>query len=421
MVFASGDIWPVVTIGFTFRFSQLCALLALLLIAAGAPDMSIRRFPGALWLYAFVTWIFIMLPFSLYIERSAAYALWTLMDVLMIATFVQYFGTARRLPTLIHLFVLSFVILAIFGCVQFAAGLAGIDLFVRQWWVPGRLARINGISYEPSYYATYLIVGWVLSCYLLEKGALAGHRRLLRVCAFTSTVALLLSSSRLGWLLMSLWVLTRAALFVYRTLFRGKLSYRSANRIGVAVTLLAMCGVLIPLFAEPILDSAENLTFLLSGLGVSGQAAHSTEDREHSLEFTVQAFLAHPLIGSGIGAVSVEIAAQNGAMVSSIEDAKKYDGFSLFTELLASTGVVGTAFLVMFVVALSKRIKVLSSQVSEFHRYLLRGLAWSMVWIVIAMQFNQNFLRLYIFVDLSVLLTCMVALTPTASRFLARG
>jgi hypothetical protein len=409
ILFASGDLWPTLTIGFTFRFSQLCILLALLVLFATGPERRIRGFPGAPWLYGFVLWVFACLPLSLYLDRSVGYALWLLEDVLIVFVFVQYFDTERALLDLLRWFLISFVVLSAFGLLQFALGLVGVSLFVAEWWIDGRLPRVNGLSYEPSYYASYVLCGWVLSLYLLEKRAPVPGRRLQWICALATTLGLTVSSSRLGWGLMIAWLFTRGSLFLARTFLRGALTRRALRR----TLALAVAGLVVVAIALNHIDALsarfETVSFLIAGLGVLGQSAHSSEQRFSAFTMTWEAFLHHPLIGTGIGAVPAEVAAQQGTVLASLEDAKQNEGLSVLAELAASTGVIGVLLVSMFIAALSWTFQRVRNRLELWRLRALAGLSWSMAWLMLALQFNQNFLRVYLFVHLGVLVCCLTA------------
>jgi O-Antigen ligase len=413
MVFASGDVWPVLNVGFTFRFAQLFALAALFVLLAVAPMVKVQQIAGARWMFAYCAWVFVTMPFSLYVERSFAYAFWTLADTLIIATFAHYFATPDDFRRLLRWFILSFNILALFGLLQFGLSLFGRDLFVAQWWIEGRLARINGLSYEPSYYATYMVPGWILSLYLLEKKAAGVNVRLVKACAWLSTAALILCTSRTGWMMMAAWLALRGGLFLWRTYLSGRLSTVAARRIGAGVVV---CAVLTLTFGKTLLDHADDLSFLGAGIGLFGQTTtHSSDDRADAFLMTWRAFLEHPLVGTGVGAVPAEVSAQRGSIVMTLEDAKQNEGFSLVMEILASTGLIGGALLGMFWFHALGEFRIVCRRVSELDRYSLWAILWALIWLALSMFLNQNFLRLYIFVDIAVFVSGLVAFRRIAS------
>lgn len=413
LLLASGDVWPTITIGFTFRLSQLFVIISLLLLPVALASKTIRPFPGAGWLYTYFVWVLVCLPFSIYPERSLAYTCWVFSDLAIIFAFVQYFDTERAVVNLVRWFTISFVVIAIFGLFQFFLGLAGIDLLVAQWWIEGRLARINGLSYEPSYYATYLIVGWVLSLYLLEKRAEVPSRKLQLWCAWTTTFALILSSSRMGWLVMVLWLLSRWVASIAKVFVWHRIKRCDILLVCLSPFVLALIGIAIVPRINALAGLLNNAQFLIGGLGIFGSSPHSTETRLGGLALTWRAFLDHPFIGSGIGALPVDIAAQDGTFVTSASDAKTYEGTSIFVEALASTGLVGAIFLCTFSAIVVRYVRLSQAQWLPWMKVLVAGLSWAVLWLLLILQFNQNFLRIYLFTSIAVLLCCTLVFSRT--------
>lgn len=407
ILFASGDVWPVIRIGFTFRLAQVGILLAGALHLSNR-NLRVRSFPGIVWLYGFVLWITLTLPASLFLERSVAYVLWAITDALTIVTFVHYFDSETRVETLVRWYALGFIGLSCFGLLQFALGLRGISLLVQEWWIPGRIPRVSGLSYEPSYYATYLIPGWVFSAYLVETKATSPSPRLIRTCFISTTLALLLSTSRMGWLMMFLWALFRASVRALRAFLRGVLPRKSL--VGIWSTTLAaiLVGTLLVHYGTQVAASARGGMFLFQGVGLFGESASSSTSRIDELEKTWSAFRERPMIGSGIGALPVVIGAEKDEGVTSIAEAKAHEGMSVFVELLASTGLVGAILTFAFAATVVLRYHDVWSIAAPSHKLTLSAVAWGLVWIVLILQFNQNFLRIYLFVDLAVLMCCMM-------------
>lgn len=407
ILFASGDIWPSVTLGFNFRFSQLCLLAAVALCPALMWQTGVRLFPGWHWLYLFVVWLFATLPFSQLIKRSVGYTFWAITDVLIVFVFVQTFRTEAALVRLVRYFLMSFVLLALFGIAQFALGLFGVGVLVTQWWIPGVLPRVNGISYEPSYYATYLLSGWVLACYLLERRARVPGRGLLKFTAVTTTVALAIATSRLGWALMLLWAGFRLANASLRVLVGRRLRVRTAAFLAALPLMLGGVVVAMGPMLPTLSRAAGEVSFLISGLGVLGAPGHSAQTRAGDLQATWNAFLKHPVTGTGIGAVPAEIAADRLAPLRTLEDAKFNEGLSIFVEALAATGIVGVALLAAFGVAVFRACRNAMPQLAPWRAEILRGMAWSLTWVLLALQFSQNLLRVWLFIDLAVLICCL--------------
>lgn len=408
VLFASGDVWPVFHIGFTFRLAQFCIIAAAIFLLA-IRDLRIRSFPGIGWLYAFCVWIAVTLPASLYLERSLAYVVWTVADAMIVLVFVQCFRERADVLNLFKWALVSYVILSLFGIFQFLLYWRGIDLFVREWWIKGRIARINGLSYEPSYYATYLIPGWVASFYLIERRAKFPSHQLQWLCFLTTTVALLLCSSRMGYLMMAMWGLFRGVLQPMRALIHGAVR---RNRLrtslaGVSAFLLFIIGGI--RYRRRLLELAAALPFLFSGLGILGHSAQSAGTRLESLARTWRAFVQHPVIGTGIGALPVDIAGQTDQGIYNLHEAKKFEGMSIAVEVLASTGIVGAAIVLGLVFSVLRAYRRSRAGAEPWQRLVLSAQGWGLLWMLLMLQMNQNFLRIYIFVDLAILI-CTIML-----------
>jgi hypothetical protein len=406
LFFASSDVWPTIQIGFTFRFPQLLIFLSIPLLMPTFRAEAVIRFPGLIWCLLWVLWTAVSLPFSLMMSRSIGYSFWLVSDMLIIFVFVQAFRDMKDAHKLINWLLCSFIALSAFGLVQLVAGILGFDILVTQWWVEGVVPRMNGLSYEPSYYSTYLLPGWVFSNYLLSKKVVSVPRRLLRFTAISTSVSLLLSTSRLGWMLMLLWMVIRTGSRFVRFLLGKKAQFTSVRRHILAILLAPVALGFLASFQSARVEAAlEQVPYLFRGLGLFGQSTSSSEGRSDLMLLTWNAFLAHPLVGTGLGAVPAEIASQLGAPMLTIDDAKQNEGMSVTVEMLASVGIVGFLTAIGFTVSLLLKYRVVYAESDDERRHILRGLAWAIGWLLLALQFNQNFLRIYVWMDIGILVT----------------
>lgn len=409
LIFASGDVWPTLRVGFTFRLAQLASIVAVVFLMSRRRK-TVRTVVGFRWLYAFLAVIAIELPLSLYPVRSVAYTVWAINDVLIILTFVQYFDSLSGIEKLLKWFTASFILIALFGWVQFFVGLAGHSLFTTEWWIPGRLPRVNGLSYEPSYYATYLIAGWVYAAYLIEVRADCPSPRLQRMCLVTTTISLIICTSRLGWAMMLLWVVFRSVRRIVIDALSGSAPRMLFRRTPVVLLAAAAVGGVMLTHVGEVATSLNEMSFLAQGLGLFGESSHSAQPRIDRLEDTWRAFESHPISGAGIGALPVEIARQSDEGIYNLADAKAHQGMSIFVELLGSTGVLGATMVVGFALAVLREMSWLKKFSSDRRRFSVSALGWGIVWMLGILQFNQNFLRVYLFTDLGVLAACLAVL-----------
>ena len=84
---------------------------------------------------------------------NLGYNLWLIFNILVIFSIVRLIKDKDMLFRIFRLYIISFIAMGIIGILQFLCGVIGIDnVYITQWWVPGVLPRVNGFSFEPSYY-----------------------------------------------------------------------------------------------------------------------------------------------------------------------------------------------------------------------------------------------------------------------------
>ena len=163
-------------------------------------------------------------------------------------------------------FVNSGVFIALIGIVQFCLGVAGLGeyAFVRQWWYEGVIARVNGLSYEPSYYG--LVVTPYLVFSFLAVDTSISHKvgnKSINILFLLSTIALVISSSRVS--------------IVFAFIFLALLVLYKAKVFGKRVFLIAVTRFLFVVFLSVVYFLSVSLaTDLLS------DRANSPEDVENT-------------------------------------------------------------------------------------------------------------------------------------------
>ncbi|MEZ0542589.1 O-antigen ligase family protein [Fibrella arboris] len=283
------------------------------------------------------------------------------------------------------------MIIGSFGLLQLCFGLIGIDLLVAQWWIEGRLPRLNGFSYEPSYYATYLLLGFSLSYYLYRK-KFTIYKNIPLYTALITAIAIFLSSSRMGIVVAFLQVIC----------FELVIERKSIKQLSLFLTIT----ILVVSFLLIILITNENLSFLLSGLGVMGGSAHSSLERLDGFLTQITIFSRNPLKGYSLGGVSQAIAFEKGVTILSQETIKPYDvSINIFVEVLTASGIIGFIFFLRYIYCLLintiKKAKTYNK--FDINSLLLNGFVWSLLFEFIILCFNQNILRAYLWVHIALL------------------
>lgn len=395
----SFDIFLVFHLGFTFRIAQI-----LLTMPIGYVLFQAFRRSVAIWPLGFaplLIWTFFMaifIPNTDFPIRSVAYFIWLVYNAIMIFVVVQLFDDYRKALTVVRWYLYSFLFVASFGIFQFISPLLGLGApLIVQWWATGSISRVNGFSYEPSYFASYLIMGWVFTLYLLKnRSTLISRGKLFLIAAVTS-LALLLSSSRAGILTMIIWLAQYPLMLIWRVA-RG---YVNKKLFMVTVALTMAFGFLAIIVS---MIGVKELQFLFAGIGLFGQAAHSLESRTYRLEDTLAIFLQSPIIGYSLGGVSSAIGHYRGLEVTSLDLAKRNEGLCVFAEVLAASGIVGVIPFAIYIFKIVLSPLRLAWKASDNNlKTILAGLVYSLIIELIILQFNQNILRLYLWMHVAIL------------------
>jgi hypothetical protein len=411
---SSFDIFLVINAGGNYRF---CQIILLPLIALALIKVSLGRSIPVLGFGGLCIWFLFQIAFipaTSFWPKSVGYCLWLLLNVAMMFTFVQLFSeNAGRLRTLLRWYLYSFAFVAVAGIVQLALPILGLPgLLVTQWWIPDALPRINGFSYEPSYFASYLLIGFVLTGSLRRARSNLLSSRALLIIYCLIACGIVISSSRLGIvfllvdLLLSQMKPWRHLLSDLRRLRIVPATMRALipSCLLFAFIFLLSGGLAIALQNNPVL-----LLSFLSGTGVSDTAAHSVVERENAFEETVEVIAQHPLIGRSLGGISAAIAENRGDTIRSFEDAKIVEGTSVFAEALAASGVIGFIPFLYFVVVTIRKPLRMARIAPPFYSSLLFGLVRSLIFAWAILQFNQNVLRTYLWTHLAILATVYAA------------
>jgi hypothetical protein len=411
---SSFDIFLVVNAGGNYRFCQLMLLplivLAFIKVLWGERTPTLGFVGLCIWFLFQVAFI----PVTNFWPKSLGYCLWLLLNLGLMFAFVQLFSQDPvALRMLMRWYLYSFAFIATFGIFQFALPLLGLPGFlIQQWWIPGTLPRINGFSYEPSYFACYLLIGFVFVSSLNRARSTLLPSRALRGIYYLIAVGIIVSSSRLGIVFLLAEVLL-AEMRPWLSFFsdirrlrivRSKVRPLIPSFLSLAFVLVLSGGTVIVLENDPVL-----MLMFLNGTGVSDTPAHSVVQRENFFEETIAVFVQHPFIGRSLGGLSSAIAENEGDTIHSFEEAKKIDGMSVFAEVLAASGIIGFIPFVCFLIATIWKPLTLARVAPPFYASLLRGLVRALIFAWAILQFNQNVLRTYLWVHLAILATVYAA------------
>jgi hypothetical protein len=414
MLTSSFDLVLIIQAGGNFRFCQLAAavlfILAIVRVWRSGTIPTLGALSLSIWLFFQVLFI----PVSEFWPKSVGYCLWLALNAATVFSFVQVFSDdLHAVKTLLRWYVYSFGIIALFGIVQFIFPLLGYKgMLITQWWIPDRLARVNGFSYEPSYFATYLLIGIVFVGSLKHANSSLLSARTLSVIYWLGICAIVVSSSRLGIVFVvvdALLYQTRTCARFLREAAQGRIVPGTIKALGMPALALTLLITLSVGVVKAVERNPELVLMFFAGTGISNTTAHSVIERENSLGDTFTVFLKHPFFGQSLGGVSSAIAELHGEPIRSFEDSKAFEGMNVFAEALAASGLFGIIpFLAFLVVTVRKPLK-LATSVPTFYATTLRALVRSLFFGWAILQFNQNMLRPYLWIHIAILATVYAA------------
>jgi hypothetical protein len=330
--------------------------------------------------------------------------------VLGVFAVIQLYGESEWYEPLMRLYLLSFIAIAGFGLLQFTLPLLGLPSpLVQQWLLHGKLARINGFSYEPSYYVTYLFIGWITLLELRISRASIVQGRFWKWATLLVGASVFLSTSKTAWIFMVVELVARLSPLAWKGLRAAFYQYR-LGRIPVYLPrlrfLLAAAGVLvIAVVGAAYITSKVDPLIFLAGTGLAGTAGHSRVDRYTRFLTTWEVFKQHPFIGPSLGGVPVYIASRSGIVVESMSELRAYWGFPVLMDVLAASGIfVFIPFLVFLYTTTIGALRMARRFWPEERAKWLRALARAMIFEWLLLLSDQNVLRTYLWFHITMVM-----------------
>lgn len=403
---ASFDIFLVFKLGGTVRIAQLIMVLVCLgALAKAAQEGKIWWPRGGGWLALWCGVQVFFLPLSVDFKFSIGYLFFLLFTVICFYAVAYLYARSCYVEPLMKAYLFSYVFVAAFGIFQLLTPVFHLgNYLVAQWIIPKRLPRINGFSYEPSYFATYLMMGWIMLVDLrCSRARLTAKSKWSGITIFVGAV-LFLSTSKTGWIFMMLEGIARGFPCIMRWVQSIERRLRSGSLIVKVPRWKLVASVIIGSFligaGVAALGMAVNLNIFLSGTGLNNTASHSVSDRYDSFTETVEVFKEHPFLGRSLGGVSSRIAERHGVP----NDGKTYLGFPVIMDLLAASGLIGIIPFLMFVGINSfGMFGLIQKKWPDERAKWLRALVRALFYESFMLLADQNILRLYVWFHLSII------------------
>ncbi|MGS0467614.1 O-antigen ligase family protein [Cobetia marina] len=308
-------------------------------------------------------------------------------------------------------FVIAGILVSLFGILQFLVSIInfGDFLYVQQWWYKGVIARVNGLMYEPSYYALVVFPYIVMSFFLLDNNTLAKKQRIaIRFLYCFSIIAIILSSSRVGVIACAL---TLIVISFFKFIFFKNVGYKlNRDILRVVVFVLLVIGFFISVdrtseYLKTHETNPNNYSqSVLNGIGVDSTANHSISMRLDALLNTVNLAQQHLVVGVGLGNIANEIAKEKNISSEDVSELKMYEGLVPAIEIAAATGVIG-AILFLSWIFMTGIFGILKKRLTCSSDYIHIALSLAMLAQFLLMQANQNVLRMYFWTTLFMMMT----------------
>jgi hypothetical protein len=423
---ASWDIVGVLHVGGTLRISQIMMIVICMIAMARMVQTGRILWPRggtaiSIWVFGQI----LMLPLSDNPLLAAQLLALLIFAIVGTFAFVQLYGDSALVDDLMKIYMLSFVFVGAFGLLQsFLPMIGGPPILSRSWIVHGRFARINGFSYEPSYFATYMVMGWIMLVDLRLTGARIARGRFWKWATIVLFFSLLLCTSKAGWLMMLLEGLARLIPILVRGRRNATAQLRQGQlRVPVPSTqkiLTIAAATLFAFAALSFLFSKVNPLLFLSGTGLGGTAAHSYNDRTGRTGETLQVFLDHPWIGPSMGGVPELIATQHGVLVTDVDTMRLYWGGPVPLDVLAGSGIIFfTAFAIFVYINTFGALRRARQHWDDERGKWLHALGRSMIFEWIILFGDQNLVRVYLWYHFAIIMTVAYALEYAPRRVTA--
>jgi hypothetical protein len=424
IIFISSDIFLTIELsGATIRFSYILFFVLFILwiiyiFITKNYNIPVDRTYLPLFLFCFISSLSSLN--SLFPLKSLIYSLWTIFYAVTVV-FLIWFSRSNRLVNLdwiLKVYFYSFLVISILGFYQILLPFIIGDKtpFVEQWWQRYTLARINVFSFEPSFFATYMMIGcFVWFILWIRKSNFINYKGI--TVAVTGLI-IFLSSSRIGWIGIILIIgYGLIELIGYYSIDKKFTIQKSKFLIFFVVILLFAASFLLFIISNP-----ERFQFIFEGTGLFDTTDHSYAMRSERTIQTFRVFLDRPLniifgVGpGGVGAYMVENPERFGLFAESFKSLWGTEPNNLIAEVLASVGIVGFVLFSWFIINILKRLWNLYKKGSLIKKYrtICLALFWGLIIELIILQFNQNYLRPYMWLHIGI----SIALVNTLEHFL---
>lgn len=342
--------------------------------------------------------------YSFLVAFNFIFYIWLLINVVQ---------TEKDLQFVLKVYIFSFLFVSFFALYQFTAPFFGhIPFLAKASFFVDNVRRVNAFTYEAGCLATYLIPGLVLALFW-RKNNIRSLLSNITICVLTT--AIILSTSRAGWigliLIFGLFILSPAVTSLF--------SRRSNNKsVSIVVLVLFVFMLLSPIFY--CFRDAFHEYFMCFSVD---QYQNTFAPRFQGIADSLEIFIGRPVFGAGIGALGAYMLNRPGTFAFSgayfgDSEAWNITGTNVATEILASMGIVGFLCWTWLLCRFIKYVRYVKNK--TFHltewRATLEGLLAGFIIQLLVLQFNQNFFRAYVMLNMGITLAACCVVEKTLKK-----
>ena len=394
-----------ITVGiFKPRISHVVSLILLLFFFKIKKMISVDKALFSPFLLLFIS-ISISCLFSADSLRSIGYLLVFSFNFVCYFLLPYNFFMIFEKKRVLKIYFSSFIVIGLFAVLQLVFSLKGVILpFVTQY--ANDMARGQGWSYEPSFYALYM------TSFVMFYNGLVLYKTDRRVNWFYFAVVnvFLIASTSTGIIfsypIFALCYLISGYSCVTREYVR-KVKRKTAQILVFFLGSMALIWFILPVQFVTTFYKFFNLGFTKHW---------SITIRWKGALDCLEIFMNNPLFGVGIGGVGPYLysAFENGSKAVTLKEIELYDPTMVFPEILASLGIFGLfafAFLFYRFWNIFKAVMDKSLPISLEERRTAIALMISLVCTIFVLQFNQGIFRSYIWLHGALVLGYFRSLT----------
>lgn len=336
------------------------------------------------------------------------YQVWFMLDIALVILCINVFSEKEKY---IRLYIGIYVFMACVCILQVIFGLCGLSFYQYQWF--GVFPRGDAFLSEPSYYASFALPGWIFLSYEVEQQKINILKKSHAILFWgVVTLSILFSTSRMGILMMIVWMFFRIANCIRASLHKTCM----IRLLKMTLFLVLMVAFLQFFYAAvnanhdkkiddvpnqpPYLEENEknekneenNIQKDQAGNYIKRLVDFSGSDmpRISGMLATFETFFKkHLIIGSSLGGVYAEVMSMT---------SYAWQVVNLFAELSVAFGIPGMIILICYSIKVTKKVIACADE-----NPIICALFWGLVWQVGILQFNNNGLRIYLWVNIATL------------------